>query len=50
MGDGPRRLVLVVDDHPVVRRGLAALLGAEPWVERVLEADSVARAEELASL
>lgn len=44
-----RDLVLVVDDHPVVRRGLVALLGAEPWVERVLEADSVANAERMAA-
>lgn len=40
-------VVLVVDDHPVVRQGLAALLGAEDWVASVLEADSAARAEEL---
>ena len=44
-----RDLVLVVDDHPVVRRGLVALLGAEPWVERVIEADSVTRAVRLAA-
>lgn len=49
MGGELKRLVLVVDDHPVVRRGLAALLAAESWVERVLEADSVAVAEELAA-
>lgn len=33
--------VLVVDDHPVVRRGLAAMLGLEDWVGRVVEAASV---------
>ncbi|MDF1489610.1 response regulator [Tessaracoccus caeni] len=49
MGGEAKALVLVVDDHPVVRRGLTALLLAEPWVDRVLEADSLARAEELAA-
>lgn len=33
--------VLLVDDHPLVRRGLAALLGLEDWVGRVVEAGSV---------
>lgn len=33
--------VLLVDDHPLLRRGLAALLGLEPWVGRVVEAGSV---------
>lgn len=33
--------VLVVDDHPVVRRGLCAVLAGEPWVEAVLEASTV---------
>lgn len=36
--------VLVVDDHPVVRRGLRAMLAAEHWVAEVLEADTVAAA------
>ncbi|MFT3876465.1 MAG: response regulator transcription factor [Propioniciclava sp.] len=49
MTDRAAMLVMVVDDHPVVRRGLVALLGTEPWVERVLEADSVAGAERLAA-
>ena len=37
----PAATVLVVDDHPVVRRGLAAMLGLEDWVGRVVEAGSV---------
>ena len=40
---GPVR-VLLVDDHPVFRRGLAALLGCEPWVGDVLEVGDVAGA------
>jgi two-component system nitrate/nitrite response regulator NarL len=36
--------VLVVDDHPVVRRGLHALLMTAPWVAEVVEAGSVAAA------
>lgn len=36
-----RQRVLVVDDHPVFRRGLMALLEGEPWVEAVLEAGTV---------
>ncbi|MFY1696703.1 response regulator [Solwaraspora sp. WMMA2101] len=36
--------VLIVDDHPVVRRGLRAMLDGEPWVARVLEAASCADA------
>jgi two-component system, NarL family, response regulator DevR len=37
----PAATVLIVDDHPVVRRGLAAMLGLEDWVARVVEAGSV---------
>jgi two-component system, NarL family, nitrate/nitrite response regulator NarL len=33
--------VLLVDDHPLLRRGLAAMLGLEDWVGRVVEAGSV---------
>ncbi|GAA3855864.1 response regulator transcription factor [Tessaracoccus defluvii] len=42
--------VLIVDDHPVVRSGLTALLRGEDWVGRVVEADCVAEAERIASL
>lgn len=40
----PRQVVLVVDDHPVFRAGLVALLSAQHWIERVVEADSCATA------
>ena len=39
MGPSPKRIrVLVVDDHPVFRRGMRAILGAEPDTELVGEA------------
>ena len=38
--------MLLVDDHPVFRRGLAALLAGEDWVRDVLEAGDVASALE----
>jgi DNA-binding NarL/FixJ family response regulator len=41
--------VLVVDDHPVVRRGLRTMIESEPWVEQVLEAATVAEAVRLAT-
>lgn len=34
--------ILIVDDHPVVRRGLRAMLQAEPWVADVAEAATAA--------
>jgi DNA-binding NarL/FixJ family response regulator len=40
--------VLVVDDHPIVRRGITALLTGEPWVARVVEATTIRRAQEVA--
>ena len=42
--------VLIVDDHPVVRSGLTALLRGQDWVGRVVEADCVAEAERIASV
>ncbi len=36
--------IMVVDDHPVVRRGIAALLETEPDLELVAEADDGRRA------
>lgn len=37
----PRCRVLIVDDHPVVRRGLRAMLEDEDWVASVAEAATV---------
>jgi DNA-binding NarL/FixJ family response regulator len=36
--------VLIVDDHPVVRRGLRTMLESETWVGEVFEAATVAEA------
>lgn len=41
--------VLIVDDHPVVRRGLRTMLDSEPWVAQVLEAASCAEAISVAA-
>ncbi|MFY1627291.1 response regulator [Micromonospora sp. WMMD723] len=41
--------VLIVDDHPVVRRGLRTMLEGEPWVDGVLEAATCAEAIGIAS-
>ncbi len=48
--DAGSALVLLVDDHPVVRRGLAAMLNGEPWVTRLVEAGTVADALKVAVL
>ncbi|WP_329133806.1 response regulator transcription factor [Streptomyces sp. NBC_01476] len=41
--------ILLADDHPVVRQGLAAMLGAEPDLEVVGEAASGPQAEALSA-
>ena len=41
--------VLVVDDHPVVHRGMSALLAGVDWVGRTVIAKSVAEALEQAT-
>lgn len=40
--------VLVVDDHPVVRRGIVALLSSQDWVGDVFQASGVAEARDTA--
>ena len=37
-------VVLVVDDHPVFRAGLVALLSGDPRIDRIVEAATVADA------
>src|ERR1700694_1763528 len=45
MGDRPGRIrVLVADDHPVVRTGLAVVIAQEADLEGVAEAENGARA------
>jgi two-component system nitrate/nitrite response regulator NarL len=44
----PGLTILVVDDHPVVRRGLTSMLDQEPWVSRVVEAATVREGERVA--
>ena len=40
--------ILVVDDHPVVRRGMTSMLEQESWVDRVVEAATVREGERVA--
>lgn len=42
--------VLIVDDHPVVRHGMAMLLAQEQWIDRVVEAGTADEARRLATL
>jgi two-component system, NarL family, response regulator NreC len=44
MNEQPPSRVLVVDDHPIVRHGIAELLGAQPDMQCAGEADSAAAA------
>ena len=48
-GEGAVIRVLLVDDHPVVRSGLAGLLGGEPGIEVVGEAGDGAQGVALAT-
>lgn len=45
---GSPTTVLLVDDHPLVRHGLRALLECESWVDRVVEAAAAREAAALA--
>lgn len=40
MSDSPRIRVLTVDDHAILRKGIAGLVGAEPDMELVAEAST----------
>jgi DNA-binding NarL/FixJ family response regulator len=42
--------VLIVDDHPVVRHGMAMLLAQEQWIDRVVQAGTADEARRLATL
>lgn len=50
MQAGSLKTVLIVDDHPVVRQGLAALLDAEPWIGRTIQTGTVGAAVEAVTL
>ena len=45
-GRAARRAILIVDDHPLVRRGLAALIACEPDLTVCAEASTCAAALE----
>lgn len=48
-GPRPGSVVLVVDDHPVVRRGIVSLLDSLSWTAPPLEAATVADARRVAT-
>jgi two-component system nitrate/nitrite response regulator NarL len=49
MSEGGRQRLLVVDDHPLLRRGVHQLVELEPGLERVGEAASGAEGVALAA-
>jgi DNA-binding NarL/FixJ family response regulator len=46
----PRTLILIVDDHPMMREGLASLLNAQKDIEVCGEAETAAQALEMIPL
>ena len=48
-GPPPGTVVLVVDDHPVVRRGIVSLLASLPWTAPPVEAATVTEARRVAT-
>lgn len=46
---GDRQSILIVDDHPLIRAGLAALLESEPWVDTIHQAVDLGEARRLST-